>query len=191
MIHEQNKNYEKGDINSPVGMEGDERRFVAFNGGLGSTQLSWLESELEAARTNDERVIICAHQPFHHDSTNLLCLTLNYEEILKSIQRFNDVVIATFSGHTHWPGDAIDKGIHHIVFSAVLESEPGIDTYAVIRLFDDFIRIQGEISGSLQRRLTQNSNFIKGFGDEVDRVLKFKRFGGTEKRSNKRNSDEL
>jgi hypothetical protein len=38
------------DRNSPLGLEGTHRRFVAFNGAVGDTQLAWLRQALEAAR---------------------------------------------------------------------------------------------------------------------------------------------
>lgn len=35
--------------NSTVGLEGVERRFVKFGGGLGQEQLAWLEQQLEVS----------------------------------------------------------------------------------------------------------------------------------------------
>lgn len=35
--------------NSPEGLEGVERRFVMFGGGLGQEQLAWLERQLEVS----------------------------------------------------------------------------------------------------------------------------------------------
>ena len=149
-----NPNYLKGDVNSPVGLLGDEVRFVAFNGGYGSTQMEFLKSELDECRIKGQKAFVCGHQPFHPGSTNLICLTLNYKTMLEVIEENSDVILATFSGHSHWPGYIESNGIHHIVFSAVLESEPGVDTYAVVNVYEDYMRIEG-------------------FGDEVNRVLKF------------------
>ena len=113
-------------------LEGTERRWVAFNGGVGSTQLDWIESELIASRSSSERVVMLAHQPFHPDSCNPICLPHNYEALLNLTDSFSSTVVATFSGHTHSSGYALGSaGVHHAVFDAVLESEPGVDTYSV------------------------------------------------------------
>ncbi|GMH92167.1 hypothetical protein TL16_g12267, partial [Triparma laevis f. inornata] len=138
-----NPNYLKGEINSPVGMLDDEVRFVAFNGGYGEAQMEWLKGELERSRDLGERVIISGHQPFHPSTTNLLCLTLNYKPMLTLLQSYSSTIIATFSGHTHWPGYVEDRGIHHVVFSAVLESEPGVDSYGIVKVFEDRLVIEG------------------------------------------------
>lgn len=58
-----------------------------------------------------------------------------------------------------------------MVFSAVLESEPGVDSYGIVKVFED--------------RLV-----IEGYGDEVNRFLKI--FKSVESSSSKkRKSDDL
>lgn len=37
-----------------------EPRFVAFNGGVSQTQLYWLKSQLESARSNKEYVVVAS-----------------------------------------------------------------------------------------------------------------------------------
>ena len=74
-------------------LEGTERRWVAFNGGVGSTQLDWIESELIASRSSSERVVMLAHQPFHPDSCNPICLPHNYEALLNLTDSFSSTVV--------------------------------------------------------------------------------------------------
>ncbi|GMI14022.1 hypothetical protein TrVE_jg11354 [Triparma verrucosa] len=144
LLSSNNPNFDRGDINSPEGLEGTDRRWVAFNGGVGSTQLDWIESELIASRSASERVVMLAHQPFHPDSSNPMCLPHNYEALLNLTDSFSSTVVATFSGHTHSSGYALGSaGVHHVVFDAVLESEPGVDTYSVVRVYDDRMVIEG------------------------------------------------
>ncbi len=44
-----------------AGLQGDSRRFVPYNGGLGRAQLEWLDQELHEATVASERVVISSH----------------------------------------------------------------------------------------------------------------------------------
>lgn len=46
------------DPNSPTGLEGDNRRFLLYNGGLGNDQMVWLENELKQAESANQSVIL-------------------------------------------------------------------------------------------------------------------------------------
>ncbi len=142
ILSENNPNFGKGEINSPVGLTGVDRRYVAFNGGLSDFQLSWLDAELSSAESSGKKAIVLSHQPFHPLSTNPMCLPLNYLSVLSLLQKYSSTVRATFSGHTHSPGYHYSSGIHHVVFAAVLESPPPVATYAVVTLGEG-IKIDG------------------------------------------------
>ncbi len=45
-------------LNSSDGLQGADRRFVEFNGGMGDSQLRWLRGVLQKASNNQEKVII-------------------------------------------------------------------------------------------------------------------------------------
>ena len=45
-------------LNSPDGLQGIDRRFVEYNGGMGESQLRWLEGVLQKASNDQEKVII-------------------------------------------------------------------------------------------------------------------------------------
>lgn len=144
ILMKNNPNYPEEE-NSPEGLEGLSRRFVAFNGGVDTPQLEWLEQSLQMARENDEKVILCSHQPIHPDSTWPTCLIWNYDEILETVRKYNDVVIASFSGHAHKGGYTRDEisGIHFRTFEAILESPDPIRTYAIIMLWEDRLEVRG------------------------------------------------
>ncbi|KAL9185282.1 hypothetical protein ACHAXT_003059 [Thalassiosira profunda] len=138
-----NHNYPEEE-NSPEGLEGTQRRFVGFNGGVDEPQMEWLKNSLQTARENDERVIICSHQPLHPDSTWPTCLVWNYEEVLTILRSFNDVVAASFSGHAHKGGYVRDEsGIHFRVFPAVLESPHPVKTYALLDVHESRLIVRG------------------------------------------------
>lgn len=142
ILDEKNPNEEK---NSNLGLEGLEKRFVKFGGGVSKEQLLWLRRELEVSRKNGERAIICSHLCIHPNTCVPTCLLYNYDDVLTILQEFApDVVIATFAGHAHHDGYHQDEyGIHHRVCEAVLETEPGHDCHGIVHVYDDMIEICG------------------------------------------------
>jgi manganese-dependent ADP-ribose/CDP-alcohol diphosphatase len=145
LLEKNNPNFSKGNENSPEGMEGLMRRFVAFNGAIGEIQMQWLRDTLEAAKQSNEKVIILSHQPLLPDSSNAVCLAWNYDEILDLLKDYSGTVIASFSGHAHRGGykRCDESGIHYRVFEAALESPDPIKTYAIVDLYDDRIVVRG------------------------------------------------
>ena len=145
LLFENNPNFALGNENSPEGLEGLKRRYVAFNGGVGEIQMQWLRDTLEASKESDEKVIVLSHQPLYPDSSNAVCLAWNYDEILDLLKEYSDTVIASFSGHAHRGGykRCEDSGIHFRVFEAALESPDPIKTYALVDVYDDRIEVRG------------------------------------------------
>jgi len=145
LMTKNNPNYPK-EHNSPEGLEGLSKRFVGFNGGVDKPQLKWLEQSLRMARENDEKVILCSHQPIHPGSTYPTCLIWNFDEILEIVRKYNDVVMASFSGHAHKGGYVRDEvsGVHFRTFEAVLESPHPIRTYAMVDVFENRLNVRGE-----------------------------------------------
>ena len=140
-----NPNYQHGQENSPENLVGLQRRFVAFGGGVDNPQLRWLERTLKFARVNNEKIILCSHQPIHPGSSFPTCLIWNYNDILCMVRKYSDVIIASFSGHAHKGGyirDA-DSGVHFRTFEAMLESPPPICTYAIVDLFANRLDVRG------------------------------------------------
>jgi manganese-dependent ADP-ribose/CDP-alcohol diphosphatase len=131
-------------MNSPEGLDGLERRFVGFNGGVGKIQLSWLRETLGEARRASEKVIVLSHQPIIPDSSNPVCLMWNYDEVLAILREHSDVVVASFSGHAHQGGYVRDpeSGIHFRVLEAVLENKPEM-TYAMVDVHCDQVVVRG------------------------------------------------
>jgi manganese-dependent ADP-ribose/CDP-alcohol diphosphatase len=161
-------NFADGNINSPEGLDGLQRRFVAFNGALGTRQLEWLRKELEHSRRANEKVIIMSHNPIHPDSSSPICLIWNFDEVLGILRDFSDVVVASFSGHAHKGGYVrdLESGIHFRVFEAVLESQPE-KTFAVI----DFCRGLGNDS---ENAADEKSRLVvRGFGNCESAVYDF------------------
>eukprot|EP00048_Salpingoeca_helianthica_P021991 m.15669 g.15669 ORF g.15669 m.15669 type:complete len:309 (+) comp6734_c0_seq1:775-1701(+) len=140
LLAARNPNAEK---NSPEGLEGYGRRFVAFNGGLGRAQLDWIESVLQDAKRLGQRVILVGHVPIGQRSCEPICLAWNYNEVLGLLHRY-PCVVATFAGHDHSGGYELDEcGIHHLVLPSVLQTKPGTPCHAVVKVYEDRLVVDG------------------------------------------------
>ena len=152
-----NKNVDN--FNSPDGLEGLQRRFVAFGGGLGKAQLKWLDQELknfnEKPKKDNlvEKCIICVHQGVHPESCIPMCLLWDYQDMIEILSRYSNSVTAVLSGHAHRGGYHFCEKtkIHYKVLEAVLETKPNNDAHAVVNVFKDRIHIKGRgsVSGGI------------------------------------------
>ena len=155
ILREKNPRNEAGGWFSAEGLTGTDRRFVCFNGGCGAEQLSWLRSQLEAAESQGQRVVVAVHQPLLPGTANPLCLLWNYDEVLEVLRPFGGerrTVVATLAGHAHSDGAGIcDGGIVHRVVRGIVEHErkptsSSSPCHAVVDVFRDgsvVIRGQG------------------------------------------------
>ena len=130
--------------NSPEGLVGVQKRYVAFNGAVDAPQLDWLSKTLEEARQNGEKAIILSHQPILPGSSSPVCLVWNYKDVLKVLRKYNDVVVASFAGHAHKGGYKRDRsGIHFRVIEAALENPAPNKTYAMVDVYGDRLAVRG------------------------------------------------
>ncbi|XP_072029583.1 manganese-dependent ADP-ribose/CDP-alcohol diphosphatase-like [Amphiura filiformis] len=129
------------ELNSPTGLEGKERRYVLYNGGVGKEQLQWLRNVLEEATRKQQTVFILDHIPMFGATDQ--CLLWNYEEVLETLGEF-DCVAAILSGHTHTYNYGEDtNGIRHIIFPGIVEATPGTNAFATIDVYSDYCDIRG------------------------------------------------
>lgn len=129
------------DMNSPVGLRGYRRRYVAFNGALGDEQMEWLEKVLEDATAKEQRVVICTHVPLcPHDQT-AYAVIWNYEEVMALMKKFNCVKVV-LAGHDH-AGGYRNHHVHHYIFPGVVECEPGTNAFSRMDVYDDKIVMKG------------------------------------------------
>jgi manganese-dependent ADP-ribose/CDP-alcohol diphosphatase len=145
ILQKNNPNYPE-DENSPQGMEGMQKRFVGFNGGVDEPQLKWLRETLEGAKEENQKVIILSHQPILPETSSPICLMWNYDEVLEILREYKNTVAASFAGHAHRCGYVRDEesGIHFRVFAAALESKDPVKTYGFVDIHDDRLEIRGE-----------------------------------------------
>lgn len=140
LLESKNPNSDK---NSPEGLNGVDRRFVKFNGGVGEEQLEWIEKELQKATASEQKVVICSHLPLDPGAAFPSTLLWNYEEVMDVVHKHN-CVVACLAGHAHEGGHCRDShGVHHHVLEAVLECPPGTNAYGHIDVYPDHLALCG------------------------------------------------
>ena len=112
---------------------------------LGSDQLAWLQTRLQAAAASKQRVVVFAHASVRPEATyygDAACW--NSVEVSSLLDSFSDNVVAMISGHDHHFGEArSEAGIYHRILEAAVEGEYGVPTHAVLELHDNCIKLVG------------------------------------------------
>ncbi|KAK7302151.1 hypothetical protein RJT34_13032 [Clitoria ternatea] len=140
VLRDKNPNEDK---NSPINLEGPERRFLMFNGGVGKEQMKWLDGVLQEATKLKQKVVVCCHLPLDPGAATEEALLWNFDEVMNLIHRYNCVKVC-LAGHDHKGGYSIDShGIHHRVLEAALECPPGTDAFGNVEVYDDRISLVG------------------------------------------------
>lgn len=121
----------------------DKMKHLIFSGGIRNKQMLWLKEQLEICVKSNKKAIICGHVPIHRMASSLKHVAANYFEILGVIRAYEGVCVAYFAGHYHAGAVYKDKtNILHITFPAVLETEPGADSFSTIQIYEDHINVK-------------------------------------------------
>lgn len=108
-----------------------------WNGGLGETQMAWLDAELTDAATFGESAIIFAHHPVFPPG---VLNALNSKEIMNMIDS-HDNVTAFINGHNHGGAFGVRKGIPYITIPGMLSGPH--NAFGVAHVYQDRLEIQG------------------------------------------------
>ncbi|XP_068439701.1 manganese-dependent ADP-ribose/CDP-alcohol diphosphatase [Clinocottus analis] len=132
------------DLNCPPVSGGLLQRFTMFNGAFSKDQLDWLGSVLSLADDKQERVTIVSHLPVHPCSTDAICLSWNFDELLALI-RSHSSVVCFMAGHDHDGGyhQDPDTGVHHVTLAGVIETPPDSDAFGTVSVYEDRMVLQG------------------------------------------------
>uniref|UniRef100_A0A7S4R3V2 Calcineurin-like phosphoesterase domain-containing protein n=1 Tax=Ditylum brightwellii TaxID=49249 RepID=A0A7S4R3V2_9STRA len=162
-----------------VGMEnaGYKRRFVPYNGGFGSTQLSWLTEELADAGQCKQRVIVLSHVIVHPKACGGGTMAWDYEEALQILydhnsQREDDEdgggVVAVMCGHDHSGNYHCDEyNIHHITYCSPLNKGEDGNAYGLVHVSDTQLEIRGVVMDDLIPDVEDRPDVVKRDGDDV------------------------
>jgi hypothetical protein len=94
-------------------------------------------------------VIVLSHHPLSPVSSNESHTPWNWPAILELLERSSQVVVC-FNGHDHRGGYGRTHGIHHVTLPGIVESGPGSNSYAIVDVFSDRLKIRG--FGTVQSR---------------------------------------
>ena len=120
-----------------------------WNGGISAKQMAWLESRLDAAARENQRVIVANHFPaYPEDSHNLW----NDQDLVQLLTRYRGVV-AYFNGHNHAGNYGQKEHVHFLNFKGMVETAEE-NAFAVVEVYPD------------------NLN-VRGYGREADKTLRF------------------
>jgi calcineurin-like phosphoesterase family protein len=110
-----------------------------YNGAIGEKQMKWLKTELDAARTAKQRVILFNHFPVipAGNGHNLW----NAAELVGLLENYDNIA-AYMNGHNHRGNYGTHAGIHFVNFKGMVETESET-AYSVVRCFPDRLEIEG------------------------------------------------
>ena len=109
-----------------------------WNGGISQQQLSWLESKLEAAKQEKQKVIVANHFPVYPENSHNLW---NDSELVDLLIRYPQVV-AYFNGHNHAGNYGQKEHIHFLNFKGMVETEDE-NSFARVEVFTDRLEVKG------------------------------------------------
>lgn len=120
-------------------------RAVPWNGAIGQEQLAWLEAELVNARETAKRVFIFCHYPILADHLVMdISLLWNAPEVVALLDRYDDVVVAWFSGHYHRGGAQMPSPSRkwaHLTIEAILMAPE--QSYGIVDVHENGISLKG------------------------------------------------
>lgn len=121
-----------------------EARVQRYNGGLGTAQYAWLESQLTLASAAGERVIVVSHHPLLRGACRETHRAWNGDEVAALLDAHAGTVVLALAGHDHIGGFATSRsGVHYVTLEAMLEAPERGNAFAVVRVHDDRIVIDG------------------------------------------------
>jgi manganese-dependent ADP-ribose/CDP-alcohol diphosphatase len=109
-----------------------------WNGGMSPKQLDWLNTQLEEATTQGQKVFIFSHFPvFPEDEHNLL----NYKDVLYILRKYSNV-IAYFAGHNHAGNYGNQNMTHFVTLKGMVETE-NTNSFSWVEVYSNKIWIHG------------------------------------------------
>lgn len=123
----------------------DKPNSKPWNGGISEQQKKWLVETLLALRMENRKAIVCGHHPVFMDGHLPVPLHVLWdnESVACVFEQFKDVVKAYFAGHFHQGGYIERNGIHYVIFESILDSQHDDGSYAIVKLFNNAIVIDG------------------------------------------------
>lgn len=110
-----------------------------WNGGVGATQLAWLDRVLADAADKDQRVIVFSHHPLFGTNAHN---AWDAPQVQAALERYGNVV-AAFNGHDHKGRYEVHNGIHYVNLKGMVEQPYPTNAYAVVTVQTSKLRVDG------------------------------------------------
>lgn len=110
----------------------------AWNGGVGSEQMAWLENALKEAEDEGDRVVVFCHFPVYPDNAHNLW---NSEEVVRLLESFS-CVKAYINGHNHAGNYGKLENIHYVTLPGMVDT-PDTNAYGWVDVFEDRLELNG------------------------------------------------
>ena len=120
------KYYQDNQIDSPK-----------WNGAIGEVQLTWLQSVLQKATDNKEKVILYCHFPVFPENVHNLW---NANDIIEIIEHY-PCVKAYINGHNHEGNYGFKQGVHYITMKGMVDTKE--TSYGKMTLSEDYLKVIG------------------------------------------------
>lgn len=120
-----------------------------WNGAVGSTQLAWIEAQLQQAVQSGETVVVFGHYPLAPHTGHILW---NGGELADLLCRYQ--VRACFTGHDHRGGYVRRDNTDFIIMKGMLDGAEEVP-YAIVEILDGVITVRG-YGNEISRILTKN-----------------------------------
>lgn len=125
-------------------------------------ELDWLNNTLnDALNLSYFSVII-----LHYRLDDVVYGTGNNAAVNNILYSYNKTVIAVLQGHEHENRYSLINGIHYISFYSPVLHSYNANNYAIIKIYDDYINIDG-VGSVTDRNLTINRNAINNYENSL------------------------
>jgi hypothetical protein len=109
-----------------------------YNGGISNLQMQWIESELDNAKNNNQKVgFYCHFALLPIDNHNLW----NSVQLQELIEKYEHVKIF-MNGHNHAGAYDFKDNIHYVTFKGMVNTADST-SYAIANFYQDSIQIKG------------------------------------------------
>lgn len=115
-----------------------------WNGGLGKSQLEWLERTLKLTASEGRLAIVCGHIPIVAKAAVPDGVIYDNRSVERLLSSHSGCVKAYFCGHHHAGGYEYETAIHHVTFEGVLDADHEDGAFGVIELHKTRIVIDGK-----------------------------------------------
>ncbi|MBT3482078.1 MAG: hypothetical protein HN457_11680 [Opitutales bacterium] len=109
-----------------------------YNGGIGVTQMKWIEKQLILAEKRGEHVALHSHHPVYPFTNHS---AWNAREIVGLLEKYS-CVTAFINGHNHRGAYGLKKGIHYLTLKGMVDTEE--TSYATVSVFPGRIEVSGK-----------------------------------------------